>query len=95
MTFLLHFCQCVATNTNVNGPRPYDHVMYRAADTTVTEMPREMEVINLIDALEVSWFLSHTGPYPGDPYNHNAFRAAYTDHHPIVFQLIPTGTDDD
>ena len=24
----------------------------------------------------------------------NAFRAVYSDHYPIVFQLVPVGTDD-
>ena len=76
-------------------PRPYDHVLYRSADTTLAELPRELEVINLISVLEVPWHLIHTGPYPGDPYNHNAFRAAYSDHHPIVYQLTLTGADDD
>ena len=86
---------CLPTNTNVNGPRPYDHVLYKSADTTAAEMPRSLEVINLIDVMEVSWHMSNTTPYPGDPYNHNAFRAAYSDHHPIAFRLIAGDTDDD
>jgi hypothetical protein len=86
---------CLPTNTNVNGPRPYDHVLYKIADTTAAEMPRSLEVINLVDVMEVSWHMSNTTPYPGDPYNHNQFRAAYSDHHPIAFQLIAGDTDDD
>ena len=86
---------CLPTNTNVNGPRPYDHVLYKTADTTATEMPRSIEVINLIDVMEVSWHMSNTTPYPGNPYDHNAFRAAYSDHHPIGFRLIAGESDDD
>jgi hypothetical protein len=86
--------ECLSTNTNVNGPKPYDHVMYRSADTTESEMPRAMGVLDLIERMQVPWFLLNDGPYPGDPYNHDAFRASYSDHHPIVFRLN-SGTDDD
>jgi hypothetical protein len=85
---------CAATNTNIAFPGPYDHVMYRAADTTAAEMPRQLEVLNLIALFEAPWFLNHTSPYPGNPYNHDAFRATYSDHHPIVFRLILTEDDD-
>ena len=85
---------CAATNTHILFPRPYDHVMYRAADTTAAEMPRQLEVLNLIELLEAPWFLDHTSPYPGNPYNHDVFRATYSDHHPIVFRLILTDDDD-
>jgi len=86
---------CVATNTNWNYPRPHDHVLYRPADTTAAEMPRRLQILDLIDLMEVPWFANHTGPFPGNPYDHDAFRATYSDHHPIVFQLTPTEHDDD
>jgi hypothetical protein len=39
--------------------------------------------------------LDHADPYPGDPYDHNEFRAHYSDHHPIVFQVnVPVADDD-
>ena len=85
---------CAATSTHISFPRPYDHVMYRAADTTAAEMPGQWEVLNLIEHLEAPWFLNHSSPYPGNPYNHEAFRAAYSDHHPIAFRLILTEDDD-
>jgi|GEM_PF-4377532 len=34
-------------------------------------------------------------PYPGDPYVHNSFRQAYSDHNPIVFRINVPGADDD
>ena len=51
-------------------------------------------VINLITEMKPHW----TGdePYPGDvPYNHNEFRQHYSDHHPIVFQMVGGSGDDD
>jgi hypothetical protein len=85
---------CAATNTHVSFPRPHDHVMYRAAETTAAEMPRQLEVLNLIALLEAPWFLNHSSAYPGNPYNHDAFRATYSDHHPIVFRMILAEDDD-
>ena len=85
---------CVATNTNLNAPRPFDHVMYRAIDTTVAEMPRQLEVLNLIELLKEPWFSKNSNPYPGNPYNHDLFRATFSDHHPVAFQLIPSEDDD-
>ncbi len=49
--------------------------------------------IDLVRTMSDHW----TGeqPYPGDPYDHDGFRAVYTDHHPVVFKLsIPAGDDD-
>ncbi len=85
---------CVATNTNLNAPRPFDHVMYRAIDTTVAEMPRQLEVLNLIGLMEEPWLSKNSNPYPGNPYNHDLFRATFSDHHPVAFQLIPSEDDD-
>lgn len=85
---------CETTNTNVNGPKPYDHVMYRTANTTVSEMPRTLQITSLVDAMATSWPLRHIGQYPGSPYNHNAFRVVYSDHNPISFRLIPVSDDD-
>jgi len=81
--------QCVATNTNINSPQPYDHVMYHPSLTS--EVINELEVIYLLDVMRSFW----TGDnYPGEPYDHNAFRAYYSDHHPIVFQMTAQKDDD-
>lgn len=82
-----------ATNTNVNGPKPYDHAMYRAADTTEVSTTFDMAVVDLIAAMQPHWVSSD--PYPGDPYDHNTFRRYYSDHHPVVFELTLPATDDD
>ncbi|MDE2906026.1 MAG: YHYH domain-containing protein [Acidobacteriota bacterium] len=87
--------RCLPTNTNVNGPRPYDHVFYRTGDTSEAELPRAMEVVDLIDAMAASWPADSDDPYPGDPYHHNRFRAIYSDHHPITFVLVSGDADDD
>jgi hypothetical protein len=83
---------CEGTNTNVNGPKPYDHVMFRT-QFTEAEIPEEMVIVNLIESMRGAW----TGPgrYPGDPYRHDAFRAKYSDHHPVVFTVVVDGEDDD
>ncbi len=83
---------CEATNTNVRGPKPYDHVMFRT-QFTEAEIPGAMVIVDLIESLRGSW--QGPGRYPGDPYNHNRFRAAYSDHDPIAFTVVVDGEDDD
>ncbi|WP_197722095.1 YHYH domain-containing protein [Sulfuriflexus mobilis] len=86
---------CLTTNTNVNGPKPYDNVLHPASSTNGLVKGGQFEVINLIDAMRVPWFEDFNQPYPGDdPYNHNAFRVRYSDHHPVRFRLL-IGSDDD
>lgn len=86
---------CIPTNTNVNGPKPYDHVLYPELIANEIEESANFRVINLIETMRVAWFEDFDQPYPGDsPYQHNAFRARYSDHHPIVFE-IPANADDD
>jgi endonuclease/exonuclease/phosphatase family metal-dependent hydrolase len=85
--------ECRATNTNVRSPKPYDHVMVNTTWTTEIDQTYDMQVVNLLVELQDDWHSS--GPYPGAPYNHNAFRAAYSDHHPVVFRLQIPSIDDD
>lgn len=86
--------ECRPTNTNLNNPKPYDHVMYNTTFTTEIDSEFDLEVINLIEAMEDLW-ASTEDEYPGDPYNHNQFRQYYSDHHPVVFRLKVSGEDDD
>lgn len=83
---------CLSTNTNVNGPKPYDHVMIRPADSA-PEIPFHFTVISLVEAMRPYW--SSTRPYPGDPYVHDAFRQVYSDHNPVEFEIQVDGIDDD
>jgi len=86
---------CLMTNTNVNGPRPYDNVLLPTSSMNGLASGGQFKVIDLIGAMRVSWFEDFTQPYPGDtPYNHNAFRARYSDHHPILFKLLISNDDD-
>ncbi len=90
---------CVSTNPNVNGPKPYDHVLYRpaAADREI-DQSFGFKVVGLVDAMRGRWSEVGTGPYPGGPqpeYDHNAFRQVYSDHSPVLFQMVVTGADDD
>ncbi len=82
--------QCLTTNTNVNGPKPYDHVIHKG----LSEVHSTFEVVDLIEAMRVPWGLTSTGTYPGDPYDHNSFRVRYSDHHPIQFSISSTADDD-
>jgi hypothetical protein len=85
--------ECRPTNTNVNSPKPYDHVMVNTTWTNEVDQTYDMQVVNLLEELQDDWHSS--GPYSGSPYNHNVFRAAYSDHHPVVFRLhIPAAADD-
>jgi endonuclease/exonuclease/phosphatase family metal-dependent hydrolase len=93
--------ECEATNTNVNGPKPYDHVMYRRSATREIDEDFDFRVFNLIEAMRPFW--NSSDPYPGGSvnpigfpeYDHNVFRAFYSDHHPVVFKMILPDEDDD
>ena len=87
--------ECVQTNTKIDKPRPYDHVMYNAIYTTEIDTDFNFKVINLINTMKIYWEQSQTGIYPGDPYNHNLFKQYYSDHNPIVFKMIIPDEDDD
>jgi endonuclease/exonuclease/phosphatase family metal-dependent hydrolase len=89
--------KCVPTNTNVNGPKPYDHVMFSPVYTTEIDQQFGFRVINLVHAMRPHWQRANSGRrYPGDrPYNHNEFRAYYSDHHPVEFVLRTDRTGDD
>ena len=81
---------CVATNTATTG-KPYDHVMYRPAFSA--EVQSDLVIVNLVAAMKSYW--TSTEPYPGDPYDHNAFRVLYSDHNPIAFVMKVPEADDD
>lgn len=93
--------ECEATNTNVNGPKPYDHVMYRSTFTREIDTKFDFRVYNLIEAMRPFW--RGTDPYPGGSvnpiglplYDHNTFRAFYSDHNPVVFKMTVPAVDDD
>jgi hypothetical protein len=84
--------ECRPTNTNVNKPKPYDHVMLRMADTREVDVAFDLQVVDLVEAMQPFW--KGDGPYPGKPYDHNGFRKYYSDHHPVVFRLKGQGDDD-
>ncbi len=87
--------ECVPTNTNVNGPKPYDHVMYNIAYTKEIDEDFDFKVVDLIVAMKTFWEESSTDSYPGDPYSHNEFRKYYSDHHPVLFMMTIPENDDD
>lgn len=86
--------ECRPTNTNPNSPKPYDHVMYNTTFTTEIDSDFDLELIDLVEAMEDSW-TSTEDEYPGDPYVHNQFRQYYSDHHPVVFRIKVSAEDDD
>ena len=89
--------ECVITNTLLRndgtGGKPYDHVMFNLTHTTEINQSFDFDVVDLVKEMESHW--SSTDPYPGNPYNHNLFRQYYSDHHPVVFKLNVSQSDDD
>ena len=79
--------------TNTKHDRPYDHVMFRPEFTREIDPQVDMQVINLAEAMKQTW--NRPEPYPGDPYDHNAFRAVYSDHDPVWFRMYTQRQDDD
>lgn len=84
--------ECLPTNTNPKKPKPYDHVVFRPGDSAEIDRQYDMKVIDLVEHMRPYW--KGTEPYPGDPYDHNAFRRHYSDHHPVRFRLAASGDDD-
>ena len=84
---------CVATNTNPDNPRPYDHVLYRADRTCEIDTKYGLHVIDLVDVMEDFWCSEE--PYPGTPYDHDTFSMYYSDHNPVHFRLQTALSDDE
>jgi len=84
---------CAPTNTNVNGLRPYDHVLVDTVFTTEVDTAFGFVVVDLVEEMRPFWI--GPGVYPGDPYVHNTFRARYSDHCPVAFRLTVPAHDDD
>lgn len=87
--------QCLATNTNPRGPKPYDHVLFHSGFSAreVGASPA-FTVVDLVAAMRPHW-PPGAGPYPGSPYRHDEFRTRYSDHHPVAFAITDHGPDDD
>ena len=85
--------ECRPTNTNVNGPKPYDHIMFNTTHTGEIDREFDFQVVDLIEAMR-GWWDASLGSYPGDPYDHNRFRRYYSDHHPVVFRITSTEDND-
>jgi len=87
--------ECRQTNTNqrAGSGKPYDHVMYRP-DNTGHEIDAhfDLEVLDLIGNMKSRWDIPE--PFPGEPYLHNDFRQLFSDHHPVIFRMIPSSDDD-
>jgi len=81
---------CLPTNTAATK-KPYDHVMYCPEYTH--EVREDLIIIDLVETMSDFW--AEPEPYPGSPYDHNKFKARYSDHNPIVFCLEVPDSDDD
>lgn len=86
--------ECRPTNTNVNSPKPYDHVMYRRQFTSEIDEAFDLNVVDLVAEMAPRWN-AELGSYPGSPYQHDRFRKYYSDHDPVIFQLRTSAADDD
>ena len=88
--------ECRQTNTNQRPGtgRPYDHIMFRPAQSTEIDTGFDMKVIDLIKKTKGTW-KDKDGAFPGDPYNHDRFRAHFSDHHPVEFRIKVLAQDDD
>ncbi|XOV91291.1 MAG: hypothetical protein ACFHWX_13875 [Bacteroidota bacterium] len=81
---------CIPTNIASSG-KPYDHVMYNPTYSG-TEVDSTFEILDLIEMMRPYWTDSTT-PYPGNDLN--LFYQYYSDHKPVVFNMVSYGTDDD
>lgn len=85
---------CISTNTLMYGDptkgNPYDHVFHHSSSKEDI-LKGSFEVIDLRKAILDN---SKKGQYTVDPYVHDDFRTQFSDHVPVMFQLI-TGKDKD
>ncbi len=81
--------------TNTQLDKSYDHAMMSLYHTSEVDLAFGFVVIDLRQAMAESWEAAHTTPYPGDPYDHTAFRVVYSDHNPFVVKLVVPEADDD
>ena len=75
--------------------------MVRTRFTKEVDKKFDFRVYNLIEAMRPFW--NAATPYPGGAvspvglpaYDHDRFRALYSDHHPVVFKMNIPDADDD
>jgi len=82
--------ECEPTNMSTAGPRPYDQVFVRPAFTSEVDNDFDFQVVDLLAEMQDRWTL--TEPFPNDRYK---FEQNFSDHKPVVFQLVIPGADDD
>lgn len=84
----------ISTNTKMyessDKGEPYDHV-FHFSSTAEDLVPGSFKVIDLIAELKS---FQHSITIPLEPYVHDLFRTAFSDHVPVSFQLI-SGKDSD
>ena len=65
-------------------------------DTSEVDLQFGFLALDLREAFAPMWSgLGLGGAYPGEPYQHNEFRALFSDHNPVVFKLTIPREDDD
>jgi len=86
---------CIPTNTHVTRQRPYSNVLYRDTGDYEIDTQARLEKLDLINAMRKPWQKDFGSAYPGEaPYQHNAFRTRYSDHHPVRFHIQIQNDDD-
>lgn len=89
--------ECVPTNTSKNSPKPYDQIIYSAANTgNEVDQAFGFRVVDLVETMAQRWSRISNKTFPGNPYKHDEFRKYYSDHNPVVFKLRsrPAGDGD-
>ena len=82
------------TPTNTLGTAPFDHVVLIPDRNPNVDYKTGGIVINLIEFMRRKW--SHPEiAFPGDPYDHDAFRQYYSDHNPLAWRFRIPANDND
>lgn len=88
--------ECRDTSANRNGSKPYDHVLYQAGKGgAALDQEFDCRVVDLREKMQPYW--KDSAPYPGGAgsYDHDEFRARYSDHMPLEFRLKVPERDHD
>lgn len=80
---------CLATNTNPNSGKPYDHVMYTSSAAAHIDHGLGMLVGNIVAAMR------ERGSYRLPEYDHTVFRGTFSDHAPVAFRILKVKKDED
>ncbi|MBK8498914.1 MAG: hypothetical protein IPL52_08880 [Flavobacteriales bacterium] len=86
---------CFITNIAAVEEHPYDHVLYRVADSENDVISDYFRVLDLQDLMESKWDVTGMAYPTVPPKQSSQYGTYFSDHNPIEFKLRYGVRDDD